>query len=73
MRYLLIALGLWFGLEMVFVVILLLVTAVEGHRARRETAWLEERFLHPWPELDRVRAATASPAGAVSPGRTPPP
>jgi hypothetical protein len=49
MRYVLIALGLWFGLEMVFVAILVAVSAMEGHRARRETMALEERLAVPSP------------------------
>lgn len=38
MRYLLMALGIWFCLEMVFVAILVVVSAIEGHQARREAA-----------------------------------
>jgi hypothetical protein len=57
MRYVLIALGLWFGLEMVFVAILVAVSAIEGHRARQEITTLEGRYVGPAAEgLDRMAA-----------------
>jgi hypothetical protein len=43
-RYALIALGLWFGLEMVFVAILVAVSAIEGHRARQEATARVRRY-----------------------------
>lgn len=36
MRYLLMALGMWFGLETVFVAILVVVSAIEGHQEKRQ-------------------------------------
>jgi hypothetical protein len=56
-RYVLIALGLWFGLEMVFVAILVAVSAIEGHRARQEATALNRRYAGPAAEaLDRLAA-----------------
>jgi hypothetical protein len=45
MRYVLNALALVFGLEVVFMVILVVVSAVEGHRAKREAVVERVRFL----------------------------
>jgi hypothetical protein len=57
MRTVLIALGLWFGLEMAFVAILVAVSEIEGHRARREVMALEERYLR--PSADRLSRLSA--------------
>lgn len=38
MRYLIMALGVWFSLEMVFVAVLVVVSAIEGHTAKRQAA-----------------------------------
>lgn len=45
MRHLLIALGLWFGLELVFVAILVVVSAIEGRRGTHEADLAAERVL----------------------------
>lgn len=61
MRYVVIALGLWFGLEMVFVAILVAVSAIEGHRARQEAMALEERFVGQAADgLDRLTAQSST-------------
>jgi hypothetical protein len=59
MRSVLIALGLWFGLEMAFVAILVTVSAIEGHRDRREVIALEERYQRsPADGLSRLSASS---------------
>lgn len=59
MRYVLTALALWFGLEFVFMAILVLVSAIEGHRAKREPVVDRLRFL-PGSETDREHHHRAS-------------
>jgi uncharacterized membrane protein len=50
MRLVLVALGLWLGIQAVLVTILITVSVIEGREAKREAAMLERQYLLPSPE-----------------------